>query len=99
MRLLRSTTLRQSVTYGECLLRRYICQIVDLLLLCRDVPLRDFQAKFGTDSGNWLYNVLRGVEYAEVAAKTDVKSMLSSKNFKPSLRAWDEVVRVVSTNQ
>lgn len=58
----------------------------------RDVPLRDFQAKFGTDSGNWLYNVLRGVEFGEVAAKTDVKSMLSSKNFKPSLRTWEEIV-------
>lgn len=60
--------------------------------LYRDVPLRDFQAKFGTDSGSWVYNVLRGVEFAEVAAKTDVKSMLSSKNFKPSLRTWDEIV-------
>lgn len=60
----------------------------------RDVPLRDLQSKFGTDSGTWVYNVLRGVEFAEVAAKTDVKSMLSSKNFKPVLRTWDEIVRV-----
>jgi DNA polymerase eta len=56
------------------------------------VPLHDFQAKFGFDSGTWLYNVLRGVEHGEVAAKTDVKSMLSSKNFKPSLTKWEEVV-------
>lgn len=56
------------------------------------MPIRDFQAKFGTENGTWVYNVLRGVEFAEVAAKTDVKSMLSSKNFKPSLRTWDEIV-------
>ena len=58
----------------------------------REVPLHDFQAKFGSESGTWVYNVLRGIEYGEVAAKTDVKSMLSSKNFKPSLKKWEEVV-------
>lgn len=69
-----------------------VAALLIYLTLNRDVPIRDLQAKFGSESGTWVYNVLRGVEFAEVAAKTDVKSMLSSKNFKPYLRTWDEIV-------
>lgn len=57
------------------------------------VPLEELQRKFGAEAGLWAWEITRGIDRAEVAKKTDVKSMLSSKNFKPSISSWEEAVR------
>lgn len=57
------------------------------------VPLTELQSKFGAESGLWAHGILRGIDHGEVSRKTDVKSMLSSKNFKPPIASWEEAVR------
>lgn len=44
-----------------------LAKLSDAFVCLRNVPLHDFQSKVGTDSGSWIYNVLRGVEYGEGA--------------------------------
>jgi DNA polymerase eta len=78
--------------------------------------LVELQDKLGDDSGVWLWEVCRGLDFTEgeaksslcvvfrqelidplhcdlVEPKTNVKSMLSSKNFRPYIYKYSEVVR------
>ncbi|GAA6014594.1 hypothetical protein JCM11491_000162 [Sporobolomyces phaffii] len=54
--------------------------------------LGELQAKLGDDSGVWLWEVCRGLDFTEVEPKTNVKSMLSSKNFRPYIYTYGEVI-------
>ncbi|GAA5950553.1 hypothetical protein JCM3765_000526 [Sporobolomyces pararoseus] len=54
--------------------------------------LSELQAKLGDDSGVWLWEVCRGLDFTEVEPKTNVKSMLSSKNFRPFIYKYSEVI-------
>ncbi|GAA5979667.1 hypothetical protein JCM5350_003804 [Sporobolomyces pararoseus] len=54
--------------------------------------LSELQAKLGDDSGVWLWEVCRGLDFTEVEPKTNVKSMLSSKNFRPYIYKYSEVI-------
>ncbi|KAK4047138.1 N-acetyltransferase eso1 [Microbotryomycetes sp. JL201] len=58
-----------------------------------DITLPEMQAKLGDESGTWLYEIIRGIDYTEVEAKTQVKSMISSKNFRPYITKYSEAVR------
>ncbi|POW16662.1 hypothetical protein PSTT_01109 [Puccinia striiformis] len=42
-------------------------------------------AGLGEDTGIWVWEIVRGVDRSEVEIKTQVKSMMSSKNFRPSI--------------
>ncbi|SGY21900.1 BQ5605_C016g08290 [Microbotryum silenes-dioicae] len=57
-----------------------------------DYTLIDMQSKLGDDSGLWLWEIIRGLDFGEVEPKTHVKSMLSSKNFRPTISKFKEVV-------
>ncbi|ORX38540.1 hypothetical protein BD324DRAFT_621278 [Kockovaella imperatae] len=48
------------------------------------VPLEDMQKRFGEES-IWVYNILRGIDHSEVTARVATKSMLASKNVRPSV--------------
>ncbi|GAA5820714.1 hypothetical protein JCM11251_003125 [Rhodosporidiobolus azoricus] len=54
--------------------------------------LVELKAKLGEDSGTWLWEIVRGIDYTEVETKTQVKSMLSSKNFRPYIGTYGEVL-------
>ncbi|GAA5820482.1 hypothetical protein JCM3770_005545 [Rhodotorula araucariae] len=54
--------------------------------------LPELKAKLGDASGTWLWEIVRGLDYTEVDTKTQVKSMLSSKNFRPSIGKYGEVM-------
>ncbi|GAA6039453.1 hypothetical protein JCM8097_009555 [Rhodosporidiobolus ruineniae] len=54
--------------------------------------LPELKAKLGDDSGVWLWEIVRGLDYTEVETKTQVKSMLSSKNFRPYISTYGEVL-------
>lgn len=56
----------------------------------------DLQRTLGASAGLSVWELIRGVQDTEVEAKTQTKSMLSSKNFKPSITTFGDVVRLSS---
>ncbi|KAF2673775.1 DNA polymerase eta [Microthyrium microscopicum] len=64
----------------------------DLVKELCDVPVEQLQ-KLGDDTGVWLYNTLRGIDSSEVNSRTQVKSMLSAKSFRPSINTFEQGVR------
>ncbi|OAT04698.1 DNA polymerase eta subunit [Blastomyces gilchristii SLH14081] len=51
------------------------------------VPVEQLRLKLGDDTGTWLYELLRGYEYSEVSVRTQIKSMLSTKSFRPGIQS------------
>ncbi|GAA5939375.1 DNA-directed DNA polymerase eta [Sporobolomyces koalae] len=74
---------------GNAVKETYEAETVEDLLR---IPLAELQAKLGDDSGVWLWEVCRGLDFTEVEPKTQVKSMLSSKNFRPLIHRYGEVI-------
>ena len=59
------------------------------------VPPEQLKQKLGDDTGTWVYQVIRGIESSEVNARTQIKSMLSAKSFRPSINSVDQALRWV----
>ncbi|RDA88941.1 hypothetical protein CP532_0662, partial [Ophiocordyceps camponoti-leonardi (nom. inval.)] len=59
----------------------------------RAVSLDNVKAKLGDETGLWLYKTLRGVDTSEVNPRTQIKSMLSAKSFRPSIDSPDQAVK------
>lgn len=57
------------------------------------VPLEMFRSKFGDDTGNWMYQTVRGIDHSEVNSRTQIKSMLSAKSFRPSINTFEQGIR------
>ncbi|KAK4048261.1 N-acetyltransferase eso1 [Microbotryomycetes sp. JL221] len=68
-----------------------LLQVVSL-----DIGLPEMQAKLGDESGTWLYEIIRGIDYTEVEPKTQVKSMISSKNFRPYITKYSEALHWIN---
>jgi DNA polymerase eta len=49
--------------------------------------------KLGEDTGSWLYSIIRGEDNSEVNTRTQIKSMLSAKSFRPSINSFEQGVR------
>ncbi|EMD60324.1 hypothetical protein GGP41_008303 [Bipolaris sorokiniana] len=49
--------------------------------------------KLGEDTGSWLYSTIRGEDNSEVNPRTQIKSMLSAKSFRPSINSFEQGVR------
>jgi DNA polymerase eta len=49
--------------------------------------------KLGDDTGSWLYNTIRGEDNSEVNPRTQIKSMLSAKSFRPAINSFEQGVR------
>ncbi|KAL9120464.1 MAG: hypothetical protein Q9187_002984 [Circinaria calcarea] len=64
-------------------------QVEDLL----KVSIEQLKSKLGDDTGSWVFQVIRGEEYAEVNSRTQIKSMLSAKSFRPSINSFEQAVR------
>ena len=56
------------------------------------VPI-DQLKKVGDDTGAWLYQVIRGEDHSEVNSRTEIKSMLSAKSFRPSINTFEQACR------
>ena len=61
-------------------------QLTELLT----VPLDQLKSKLGDDTGTWLYGVIRGDDTSEVNPRTQLKSMLSAKSFRPAINSFDQ---------
>tara|TARA_R110002003_G_scaffold6_6_gene298 strand:+ start:6348 stop:8516 length:2169 start_codon:yes stop_codon:yes gene_type:complete len=57
-----------------------------------DQPL-DQLKKLGDDTGSWLYSIIRGEDNSEVNPRTQIKSMLSAKSFRPAINSFEQGVR------
>ncbi|KAF1945716.1 DNA/RNA polymerase [Clathrospora elynae] len=55
-------------------------------------PLEQLK-KLGDDTGTWLYSIIRGEDYSEVNPRTQIKSMLSAKSFRPAINSFEQGVR------
>src|ERR1700760_3916598 len=60
-------------------------EVKDLL----DVPLEQLK-KLGDDTGSWLFSTIRGEDHSEVNPRTQIKSMLSAKSFRPSINNTEQ---------
>jgi DNA polymerase eta len=57
-----------------------------------DVPI-DQLRRLGDDTGSWLYSTIRGEDSTEVNPRTQIKSMLSAKSFRPAINSFEQGVR------
>lgn len=63
--------------------------VSDLLL----VPIEQLKKQMGDDTGSWLYSIIRGEDSSEVNPRTQIKSMLSAKSFRPSINSFEVACR------
>jgi DNA polymerase eta len=56
------------------------------------IPLESMR-KLGDDTGSWLYSTIRGDDNSEVNVRTQIKSMLSAKSFRPSINNFEQGCR------
>ncbi|KAF3015812.1 DNA-directed DNA polymerase eta rad30 [Neopestalotiopsis sp. 37M] len=63
--------------------------IKDLLV----VQVEQLKSRLGDDTGIWLYNTIRGIDTSEVNSRTQIKSMLSAKSFRPSINNIDQATK------
>ena len=59
----------------------------------RKIPLGQLKAKLGDDTGTWLHEVVRGNDDSEVNTRTQIKSMLSAKSFRPYINSKEQAER------
>ncbi|KAJ5108526.1 hypothetical protein N7456_005201 [Penicillium angulare] len=61
-------------------------KVSDLL----NVPLDQLRAKLDDHTATWLYGIIRGEDRSEVNPRTQIKSMLSAKSFRPSINSVEQ---------
>ena len=57
------------------------------------VPIDQLKLKLGDDTGLWVHRIIRGEDSSEVNARTQIKSMLSAKSFRPTINTSEQAVR------
>ena len=58
-----------------------------------EFSMEQLKKKLGDDTGSWLYGVVRGEDTSEVNPRTQIKSMLSAKSFRPSINTMEQAYR------
>ncbi|KAK0930959.1 DNA-directed DNA polymerase eta rad30 [Friedmanniomyces endolithicus] len=61
----------------------------DLVSELLPVSLEQLKKQLGDDTGAWLYGIIRGEDTSEVNPRTQIKSMLSAKSFRPSINSFE----------
>ncbi|KAF2139019.1 uncharacterized protein K452DRAFT_300598 [Aplosporella prunicola CBS 121167] len=74
---------------GDEIVTMFNTELVKELL---EAPLEQLQ-KLGDDVGLWLYSIIRGEDHSEINPRTQIKSMLSAKSFRPPINTLDQAVR------
>jgi DNA polymerase eta len=57
------------------------------------ISIEVLKQKLGDDTGSWVYQTIRGIDFSEVNSRTQIKSMLSAKSFQPSINTYEQAVR------
>ncbi|EKV10771.1 Sister chromatid cohesion protein (Eso1), putative [Penicillium digitatum PHI26] len=55
-----------------------------------NAPLEQLRTKLADQTATWLYGIIRGEDRSEVNPRTQIKSMLSAKSFRPSINSLDQ---------
>ncbi|KFA75371.1 hypothetical protein S40288_02017 [Stachybotrys chartarum IBT 40288] len=58
-----------------------------------DVSLEQMKQKLGNDTGLWVYNTIRGIDTSEVNPRVQIKSMLSAKSFRPTIKTTEQATK------
>ncbi|KAJ0288552.1 hypothetical protein COL940_001930 [Colletotrichum noveboracense] len=74
---------------GENLVTTFNTDAVSELL---PIPLDQMKAKLKHETGTWVYNTIRGIDNSEVNSRTQIKSMLSAKSFRPYINTPEQAV-------
>ncbi|OLL26007.1 N-acetyltransferase eso1 [Neolecta irregularis DAH-3] len=64
--------------------------------LCRELwrfSVDELRGKLGLETGPWVYSISRGIDYSEVNPRTQIKSMMSAKNFRPNIGNIEQAER------
>jgi DNA polymerase eta len=72
---------------GEEVVKLFNTDMVKDLLL---VSMEQMKQKLGEETGTWVYNAIRGIDHSEVNSRTQIKSMLSAKSFRPSINTPEQ---------
>ncbi|KAL9006032.1 MAG: hypothetical protein Q9188_001210 [Gyalolechia gomerana] len=64
-------------------------QVKELL----EAPLGQLKSTLGDDTGLWVYEIIRGEDTSEVNSRTQIKSMLSAKSFRPTINSYDQAAK------
>ena len=56
----------------------------------RRFSIEQLKARLGDETGTWLYNTIRGIDHSEVSSRTQIKSMLSAKSFRPYISSTEQ---------
>ncbi|KAH0596980.1 hypothetical protein MHUMG1_05288 [Metarhizium humberi] len=75
---------------GERVVSIYSTQSIKDLL---EVSLEHMKSKLGDETGSWLHDTLRGIDNSEVSSRTQIKSMLSAKSFRPSISTEEQALK------
>lgn len=67
---------------GEQIVSAFGTETVQELL---PITIEQLKQKLGDDTGTWVYQIIRGNDNSEVNPRTQIKSMLSAKSFRPSI--------------
>lgn len=57
------------------------------------IPIEQLKRKLGDETGTWIHQIIRGLDHSEVNPRTQIKSMLSAKSFRPSINSYDQAER------
>ncbi|KAL8674186.1 MAG: hypothetical protein Q9168_001437 [Polycauliona sp. 1 TL-2023] len=75
---------------GEDVVAKFGTEEVEELL---GVSLAQLKSKLGDDTGSWVYEIIRGEDLSEVNSRTQIKSMLSAKSFRPTINSHDQAAK------
>jgi DNA polymerase eta len=57
------------------------------------ISVEHLKQKLGDDTGTWVFQIIRGIDSSEVNSRTQIKSMLSAKSFRPSINTPEQATR------
>lgn len=75
---------------GEQISQTFSTETVEGLL---PVSIEQLKLKLGDDTGIWVYNTIRGVDLSDVNPRTQIKSMLSAKSFRPDINTFEQAMK------
>ncbi|KAA8567884.1 hypothetical protein EYC84_008332 [Monilinia fructicola] len=75
---------------GEEIVKLFETDMVSDLLLA---PVEQLKQKLGEETGTWVYNIIRGNDVSDVNSRTQIKSMLSAKSFRPNINTPEQANR------
>lgn len=75
---------------GEEVVTQFATDQVSELL---KISIDQLKLKLGDDTGSWVYRIVRGDDSSEVNSRTQIKSMLSAKSFRPTINTSEQAVR------